>query len=74
MSQENDVIIRQARAEDCEHILEQIKELARFEKMIDQVKMTTEQLIKDGGFNSPNDPKHYECFVAETKVDGKMKL
>ena len=74
MSQENDVIIRAARAEDIDVVLEKILELARFEYMEDQCKMTSEKLLKDGGFLSSNDPKHYGLLVAEAKIDGKSQL
>lgn len=74
MSQENDVIIRPAKKSDLAGVLEKIKELARFEKMEDQVKMTVEQLSKDGGFDSPTDSKHYELMIAETKIDDELEM
>jgi len=54
-------LIRPAIATDCDAILSLIKELAVFEKMPDQVEMTTATLIKDG-FEA--DPK-FSCLVAE---------
>lgn len=74
MSEVNDIVIRAARADDIPHVMEKIIELARFEKMEDQVQMTTEQLLKDGGFCSPEHPKHYELLVAETKIDAQYEM
>ena len=60
-------LIREARPEDMSHVLELIKELARFEKEPDAVEVTSADLEKDGfGQN-----KQYHCFVAE--VQGKIK-
>lgn len=74
MDQNTEIIIRPARAEDCSEVLEKILELARFEKMDDQCKMTKEMLLKDGGFLSDTDPKHYELLVAECKIENKLQI
>ena len=74
MSQQKEVIIRPACAEDLSEVVNKIRELAIFEKMEAQCKMTTEMLLKDGGFLSDQDHKHYELLVAEVQVDGKPKL
>lgn len=71
---EQKVVIRPALAEDLPEVVNKIWELAVFEKMQDQCKMTVETLLKDGGFLSDKDPKHYELLVAEAKVDGKSKM
>ena len=43
-----ELIIRNALPTDMEAVLSMIKELAEYEKALDKVKMTTEQLIEDG--------------------------
>ena len=75
MSQKSDVQIRAARADDMTQLLELIKSGARFNKLPDGcVTNTPEQLQKDGGFLSPNDPKFFEALLAETEIDGKLKI
>ena len=56
-------IIRKAIKEDVSDILRLLVELAVFEKEPDAVKVTEEQLIKDGFGNKPR----YECFLAEVE-------
>lgn len=58
--------IRKAKADDCEAMLELIKELAEYEKAPDEVTVTLEH-FRDAGFSS--EPV-WSAFVAE--VDGKM--
>ena len=55
--------IRKAIKEDVSDILRLLVELAVFEKEPDAVKVTEEQLIKDGFGNRPR----YECFLAEVE-------
>ncbi|XP_058531445.1 thialysine N-epsilon-acetyltransferase isoform X2 [Ochotona princeps] len=55
------VRIRKAKAGDCGEILRLIRELAEFEKLSDQVKISEEALRADGfGENA-----FYHCLVAE---------
>ena len=53
--------IRKALKEDVSEILRLLIELAVFEKEPDAVKVTEEELIKDGFGDNPR----YECFLAE---------
>lgn len=62
-----DFLIREAQPADMPHVLELIKELARFEKEPDAVEVTSADLEKDGFGQT----KQYHCFVAE--VDGLIK-
>jgi len=55
------IVIRKAVVGDCESILELIKELALFEEMPNQVKMTDEMLRKDGFGDAPK----FHCLIAE---------
>ncbi|XP_023579085.1 diamine acetyltransferase 2 isoform X3 [Octodon degus] len=55
------VQIRAAREGDCGDILRLIRELAEFEKLSDQVKISEEVLRADGFGENP----FYHCFVAE---------
>ena len=74
MSQKSAVQIRPARADDMARILEMSKCTHRFQKVTDPVTNTPEQLQKDGGFLSPDDPKLFNVLVAETEIGGKLKL
>ena len=56
----NELIIRKALPSDMGDVLSMIKELAEFEKALDKVKMTKEQLIKDGFGRSP----FFNCIIA----------
>lgn len=56
-----EVIIRKAVQEDCASMLELIKELADYEKALDEVTLTLEQFIEDGFGKSPV----WGAFVAE---------
>ena len=55
--------IRKAIKEDVSDILRLVIELAVFEKEPDSVKITEEELIKDGFGDKPR----YECFLAEVE-------
>lgn len=57
-----DFVIRKARREDCETIMKLIYELAVYEKMPEQVIITSDTLVKDA-FDS--DPPYFHCLVAE---------
>ncbi|XP_054431578.1 thialysine N-epsilon-acetyltransferase isoform X3 [Pteronotus mesoamericanus] len=56
------VRIRDAKEEDCGNILKMIRELAEFEKLSDQVKISEEALRADGFGENP----FYYCLVAES--------
>jgi len=53
--------VRLATKDDCASIMDLIMELAVFEKLPEQVRITKETLIRDG-FES--DPPYFQCFVA----------
>ncbi|WP_428067789.1 N-acetyltransferase family protein [Chryseobacterium gambrini] len=55
------IIIRKAAQEDCEPMLELIKELADYEKALHEVTLTLDQFIEDGFGKSPV----WGAFVAE---------
>jgi ribosomal protein S18 acetylase RimI-like enzyme len=57
----SEVIIRKAVQEDCEPMLELIKELADYEKALHEVTLTLDQFIEDGFAKSPV----WGAFVAE---------
>ncbi|WBX96625.1 GNAT family N-acetyltransferase [Chryseobacterium gambrini] len=57
----SEVIIRKAVQEDCEPMLELIKELADYEKALHEVTLTLDQFIEDGFGKSPV----WGAFVAE---------
>jgi GNAT superfamily N-acetyltransferase len=61
-----EVIIRKAVQEDCAPMLELIKELAEYEKALNEVTLTLEQFVEDGFGKSPV----WGAFVAE--FDGKV--
>ncbi|KAM5307653.1 thialysine N-epsilon-acetyltransferase isoform 2-T3 [Glossophaga mutica] len=56
------VQIREAKEEDCGNILRLIRELAEFEELSDQVKISEEDLRADGFGENP----FYYCLVAES--------
>ncbi|XP_074651262.1 thialysine N-epsilon-acetyltransferase-like [Tubulanus polymorphus] len=60
--------IRKAVKEDCKCILGYIKELAEFEKMLDDVKISSEDLERDGFGDKPL----YQCLVAEENTGNKV--
>ncbi|XP_074081612.1 thialysine N-epsilon-acetyltransferase isoform X3 [Macrotis lagotis] len=55
------VLIREATEGDCGEIMKMIRELAEFEKLSDQVKISEEALKSDGFGENP----FYHCLVAE---------
>ncbi|KAM3822633.1 thialysine N-epsilon-acetyltransferase-like [Vipera latastei] len=55
------VTVRPSRAEDSADVGRMIRELAAFEKLSEQVKITDEELCKDGFGEDP----FYKCLVAE---------
>ncbi|XP_006175874.1 thialysine N-epsilon-acetyltransferase isoform X2 [Camelus dromedarius] len=55
------VLIREAKEGDCGNILRLIRELAEYEKLSDQVKISEEALRADGFGENP----FYHCLVAE---------
>lgn len=55
------VMIREAKEGDCGNILRLIRELAEYEKLSDQVKISEEALRADGFGETP----FYHCLVAE---------
>ncbi|KAF5276960.1 hypothetical protein FQR65_LT16124 [Abscondita terminalis] len=62
--EERNIIVREAKREDMKPVCQLIKDLAKFEELEDQCKITPEILIHDGfDTNSPA----FKCFVAETK-------
>ncbi|XP_056267582.1 thialysine N-epsilon-acetyltransferase-like isoform X1 [Pseudoliparis swirei] len=61
--------VRPAAKEDCKEISRMIMELADFEKMTDQVKITHEELERDGFCQNP----FFECLVAEVPEEHKSK-
>ncbi|XP_059912626.1 diamine acetyltransferase 2b [Gadus macrocephalus] len=62
-----DFKIRAAKQEDCKEISRMIIELAVFEKMQDQVKISTQELERDGFCSNPR----FECQVAEVSEEHK---
>ncbi|XP_062341194.1 diamine acetyltransferase 2b [Osmerus eperlanus] len=61
--------IRAARKDDCKDISRMIMELAIYEKMPDQVKISHKELERDG-FSSNS---FFECLVAEVPEEDKTK-
>uniref|UniRef100_A0A3P8RWT8 Spermidine/spermine N1-acetyltransferase family member 2b n=1 Tax=Amphiprion percula TaxID=161767 RepID=A0A3P8RWT8_AMPPE len=61
--------IRAAKMEDCKDISRMIMELAVYEKMPDQVKISHEELQRDGFCQNP----FFECLVAEVPEEHKSK-
>ncbi|XP_068456384.1 diamine acetyltransferase 2b isoform X1 [Clinocottus analis] len=61
--------VRPAAKEDCKEISRMILELAVFENMSDQVKITHEELERDGFGHNP----FFECLVAEVPEENKSK-
>ncbi|XP_077361186.1 thialysine N-epsilon-acetyltransferase-like [Festucalex cinctus] len=59
--------IRSATKGDCKDILRMIMELALYEKMTDHVKMSCEELERDGFCQNPL----FECLVAEVPEENQ---
>ena len=62
-----EIKIRKAAKEDCERMLELVKELARYEKAPNEVTVTLDHFLKSGFSSRPV----WWAFVAE--VDGKVE-
>ncbi|XP_073510709.1 thialysine N-epsilon-acetyltransferase-like [Phyllobates terribilis] len=60
--------VRAAEAGDCEEILRMIRELADYEKLSDQVKMTAGGLRQDGFGDSPL----FRCLVVENEDEKEV--
>ncbi|KAL8177034.1 UNVERIFIED_CONTAM: hypothetical protein K2H54_041041 [Gekko kuhli] len=56
-----EVAIRPCRAEDCRQVVRLIRELAAFENLSEQVKISDQDLCEDGFGKDP----FYKCLVAE---------
>ncbi|XP_060540663.1 thialysine N-epsilon-acetyltransferase-like isoform X2 [Pantherophis guttatus] len=63
------VTVRPGRAEDCADVGRMIRELAAFEKLSEQVKITDEGLCEDGFGQDP----FYKCVVAELPPECRSK-
>ncbi|XP_064207669.1 thialysine N-epsilon-acetyltransferase-like [Anguilla rostrata] len=64
-----DFAVRAAKPEDCKAVSRMIMELAVYEKMPDQVKISHKELEKDGFSAVP----FFHCFVAEVSEEHKSK-
>ncbi|XP_047665165.1 diamine acetyltransferase 2b isoform X2 [Tachysurus fulvidraco] len=62
-------MIRAAREQDCVDIHRMIMELAVYEKMADQVKISHEELQRDGFGLNP----FYQCLIAEVPKELKSE-
>ncbi|XP_001369573.2 thialysine N-epsilon-acetyltransferase [Monodelphis domestica] len=61
------VLIREATEGDCGDIMKMIRELAEFEKLLDQVKISEGALKTDGFGENP----FYHCLVAEIPPESR---
>uniref|UniRef100_A0A672YCR3 Diamine acetyltransferase 2-like n=1 Tax=Sphaeramia orbicularis TaxID=375764 RepID=A0A672YCR3_9TELE len=64
-----DFKIRPARKEDCKDVSRMIMDLAVFENVADQVKISHEELERDGFCQNPL----FECLIAEVPEEHKSK-
>ncbi|KAJ8342968.1 hypothetical protein SKAU_G00328960 [Synaphobranchus kaupii] len=64
-----DFIIRAAKPEDCKDVFRMTMELAVYDKMPDQVKISHKELEKDGFSANPL----FQCFVAEVPEECRSK-
>ncbi|XP_043818313.1 thialysine N-epsilon-acetyltransferase [Dromiciops gliroides] len=62
------VLIREATEGDCGEIMKMIRELAEFEKLLDQVKISEGALKTDGFSENP----FYHCLVAEIPPEHRV--
>ncbi|XP_065140680.1 diamine acetyltransferase 2b isoform X2 [Paramisgurnus dabryanus] len=62
-------IVRAGNADDCRDIERMIRELAVYEKMPDQVKISHRELERDGFGSNP----YYQCLIAEVPEEQKSK-
>ncbi|XP_075062247.1 thialysine N-epsilon-acetyltransferase-like [Mixophyes fleayi] len=62
--------VRAAELGDCQEIMRMIQELAEYEKILDQVKITAEDLLRDG-FGEP--APLFRCLVAECEDENRQK-
>lgn len=74
MNQLSEINVRSAKSEDFESIVKMMRKLASSQNKEDQFSTTPEQLIKDGGFKSIDDPKLFECVILEMKLGTKLEL
>jgi ribosomal protein S18 acetylase RimI-like enzyme len=65
-----EIIIRKARASDCERMLELVRELAVFEKAPDEVTVTLEHFMETGFGKNPI----WQALVAVEKEKGTEKI
>lgn len=71
MAMEFTYSIRPATPDDAEVVIEMIEELAYFEKMLDQCKLTPQQFRDDGFGSEP----FFHCLIAEVKLNtGEVKV
>ncbi|XP_055057019.1 diamine acetyltransferase 2b [Misgurnus anguillicaudatus] len=62
-------IVRAGKPEDCRDIERMIMELAVYENMPDQVKISHKELERDGFGSNP----YYQCLIAEVPEEQKSK-
>ncbi|XP_055699262.1 thialysine N-epsilon-acetyltransferase isoform X2 [Phlebotomus papatasi] len=59
------VVVRKTEINDLSNIIDMIQELADFEKMSNGPQLTLNDLIREGGFDSPQHPAIFHSFIAE---------
>lgn len=62
----SDVIVREARSQDAEVIVDMIRELASFERLYHEARATVDDILRDGF--SPE--CRFECLIAERAGEG----